>query len=367
MAPRRKSYKNRDLPRNLYPNNRGASFKYRRPDGVFKSVGSDRKKAIGYALELNAYYYGIDKVVAAVVSASEKKHAHTVNEYLNDNLKAIMQERELATTTQKGWGEREPHIRDEFGEQDPRHISVSACVSFLKDYSPAQWNKYRSMCSVIWSYMVQDDWVGNNPWDVVRSKKERVTRMRLTAETYSKIWKAAGDLPEVGAAIQNAMDLALHTLQRRADVASLTRSQVKDGSIYVVQGKTGMALRIQMGPTLEAVVKRCKSDNVACPYLVHQSKDARKHRIAKRLSPSSISRGFTKARDKTKLFDDLKPGQTPPSFHEIRSLGAKLYEDAGVPQNEIQGLLGHTSAKQTGVYLSRHSIRYKDVFGGLEL
>ncbi|ARJ67816.1 hypothetical protein WV31_20265 [Magnetospirillum sp. ME-1] len=40
-------------------------------------------------------------------------------------------------------------------------------------------------------------------------------------------------------------------------------------------------------------------------------------------------------------------GKTPPTFHEIRSLAARLYTEQGI---NAQALLGHKSADMTSIY-----------------
>ena len=45
----------------------------------------------------------------------------------------------------------------------------------------------------------------------------------------------------------------------------------------------------------------------------------------------------------------------PPTLHEIRSLGAKLYEDQGISP---QSLLGHADEKMTRVYLDRYEVKW---------
>ena len=67
-----------------------------------------------------------------------------------------------------------------------------------------------------------------------------------------------------------------------------------------------------------------------------------------------MTKHFSKARDQSNLFNDL-PSQERPTFHEIRSLGIKLYEDAGV---DAQALAGHTDRKMTEQYKIGHEVEW---------
>ncbi|PAV09218.1 hypothetical protein CBG25_03180 [Arsenophonus sp. ENCA] len=63
------------------------------------------------------------------------------------------------------------------------------------------------------------------------------------------------------------------------------------------------------------------------------------------MTVARISTEFTRFRDKTKLTWE----GSPPSFHEIRSLSARLYTEK-MGSNFAQKLLGHKSAEMTAKY-----------------
>ena len=41
-----------------------------------------------------------------------------------------------------------------------------------------------------------------------------------------------------------------------------------------------------------------------------------------------------------------------PHFHEIRSLGSKVYREYGYKKDEIRALMAHSDQKTTDIYLS---------------
>ena len=59
----------------------------------------------------------------------------------------------------------------------------------------------------------------------------------------------------------------------------------------------------------------------------------------------TITAAFAEARDKAGL--TWPAGKTPPTFHEIRSLAARLYAEQGI---DAQALLGHKSPDMTALY-----------------
>jgi integrase len=79
--------------------------------------------------------------------------------------------------------------------------------------------------------------------------------------------------------------------------------------------------------------------------------DAKLHWNA--VTADCLSRSFAQARDDSKAYDDMPAGERP-TFHEIRALGAWLYEQQGFEQEYIQGLMGHAEVKMTGHYQPGH-------------
>lgn len=76
--------------------------------------------------------------------------------------------------------------------------------------------------------------------------------------------------------------------------------------------------------------------------------------------PDYLSKQFAKARNRSGYFDKQNR-ENLPTFHEIRSLGAKLYEEQGVPKQIIQSLLGHSHVSMTNLYLDRYDVKWEEV------
>ncbi|WP_345891488.1 tyrosine-type recombinase/integrase [Pseudomonas chlororaphis] len=59
-------------------------------------------------------------------------------------------------------------------------------------------------------------------------------------------------------------------------------------------------------------------------------------------------------RDAAHAYDHIPAGERP-TFHEIRALGAWLYEQQKFPQEYIQALMGHADEKMTKHYQKGHT------------
>lgn len=174
--------------------------------------------------------------------------------------------------------------------------------------------------------------------------------------------------------LQNAMDLALQTLQRREDLVLLQFSDIRNGSLHVEQGKSGgqRRLAIKVSAELEEVLQRCR-DRIASPFIIHRLPDkarptdmrARKRKHFSQVLPEQITRVFTIAFEKSGI--TLTGDRTRPTFHEIRSLGIALYRQAGWSEAQVQALAGHADVAMTRHYMEGHEAPWQPVESGLKI
>lgn len=207
---------------------------------------------------------------------------------------------------------------------------------------------------------------GHNPAILTYNPKIEVARARLTFEAFRAIYAAAANEDQW---VQNSMLLALVSAQRRDDVAKATFKPTKgapmwqDGAgIFVEQGKTGArlvipaALRLDcLGVTLQEVISRCRT-HVVSKYMIHHARNTGTAKPGENIHPNTLARVFAEARGRSGLtWED----NTPPSFHEIRSLSIRLYEEQGGV--DVQALAGHKDAATTALYKDSRGIEFKTV------
>ncbi|MCT7656122.1 tyrosine-type recombinase/integrase [Oceanimonas sp. NS1] len=149
----------------------------------------------------------------------------------------------------------------------------------------------------------------------------------------------------------NAMLLAVVTGQRREDIRNMQFSDIYDGYLHVVQGKTGARLALPLdlhcdaiGASLTDVIARCRSTGVVSRWLIHQTRRAPKVKPGDPVHLNLLTREFSNVRDRAGLsWNDA----TPPTFHEQRSLSERLYREQGI---DTQTLLGHKDQRTTDKY-----------------
>ncbi|EOZ7468744.1 TPA: phage integrase Arm DNA-binding domain-containing protein [Enterobacter hormaechei] len=195
---------------------------------------------------------------------------------------------------------------------------------------------------------------GYNPAQATRQPRNKVIRERLSLEEWKAIYAAAEHHPPY---LQCAMLLAVVTGQRIGDISRMKFSDIWDDMLHVEHEKTGAKVALPLSLRCEAldislreVVAKCR-DAVVSKYLVHFRHSTSQATRGDKVSASSITTTFKKARNRSGL---SWPDGKAPTFHEQRSLSERLYEAQGI---DTQKLLGHKSPQQTAKY---HDDRGKD-------
>jgi integrase len=163
-----------------------------------------------------------------------------------------------------------------------------------------------------------------NPCAGVKGHRETGRDRYVTDAEYLAVWNAADT------ALRDAMDLALLTGQRPADVLKMDRADIRDGALWVTQNKTGKKLRIQIIGELAEVVARIEAKPGKGPALIQDNQGGR-------LSYFAMRSRFEKAR------------QAAGVHFQFRDLRAKAATDTG-DLALAQRLLGHKTRDMTEQY-----------------
>lgn len=359
MTPRPRKHA---LPDNLTYDQPSGRFRYRNPEtGARTWFGRDRNVAIERARQANEAMRAI-RAQRDTAAGLPPTVARVIDLYA------------VNVIPRKPWddGTRKNHqfalqlYRREFGGR----LFGTVDRVFLADWLERRcttadaYNKHRARLIDLWRYAIARRWVDFNEAEATMARSgsrklaaNRKVRQRLTTAAY---W-AIHDHPDTPPWLRIAMEASLVTLQARAEVCGFKRSDTRDGWLYVIRdkvaGDSDMAfIRIQLTPQIEDIWRRAWADDIPSPYLVHyrpasmrpQHQANKPHWTA--ITPGYLTRAFKAARDATGLFEHLEPRQRP-TFHEIRSLGARAYRAMGYPEAYISALMTHTDTKTTEIYL----------------
>ena len=166
-----------------------------------------------------------------------------------------------------------------------------------------------------------------NPCQGVKGFKETGRSRYVTDEEFDRVRANAH------CTVVDAMDIALLTGQRPADVLKIKRTDIRDGALWIVQNKTGARLGIEITGELAAVIERInqRPRKAISAFLIQDEN-------GQPLSQGALRSRFDKARTLAKV--DFQ-------FRDIR---AKAATDTGDLAHS-QKLLAHKNREMTEHYV----------------
>lgn len=313
-------------------------------------LGHDRKSACDQAIEANMKLAG-ETPRPRLVERIDGEEKRTWSSWC-DEFEKLLGERESKATTRRIRRSQMKRLRSTFGSnRSAASIDTLACAAALnklKDEGKARSAQaFRSFLIDCFDRMIAQGWRKDNPARVTDEVKVRVKRARLTFDVFMAIYQATSIIW-----LRNAMALALVAGKDRDSVRNAQFADFRDGGWWNERSKTEarvflpLNLRLNVfGMSLDDVVRQCRSTGIVSSYLIHQTQRAKGSRLGKPLHLDMITRRFSEELAKLKLeWGDKKP----PTFHEIRSLAARLHREQG--DVDPQQLLSHKDPKSTATY-----------------
>lgn len=366
MVPRPRNQGSKDLPPNLYRKtdrrNGITYYTYRDPvTGRMFGLGKDKESAIREAVAANCAEV-LKPALTTRMAAPVIEKGKTFSEWLVD-YKVEHAQKELSLHTTRSFKSRVKRLESHFGNmaiRDIKTMDIAAYLTALAKEGKANMSKaMRSILRDIFAEGIAAGVCESNPVDATKAARAKVTRERLSLELWKAIYETT-DRPW----LKRAMELALLTGQRRDDIRSMLFKHDKDGFLHIVQSKTGARLRMSteirlevLGLDVASAIKRCR-DQVLSQHLVHYTKPNGHIKAGYPVTPEILTRQFAKERDKAAAAYGIPLSDHPPSFHEMRSLSARLHAAEG---RDPQKLLGHRTAAMTDLYRDSRGTEWIDV------
>ncbi|WP_062390795.1 phage integrase Arm DNA-binding domain-containing protein [Pseudomonas abietaniphila] len=366
MAPRPRNPGSKDLPPNLYrktdSRNGITYYTYRDPvTGRTFGLGKDKDSAIREAVAANCAEV-LKPALTTRLAEPVIEKGKTFSEWLVQ-YKLEYLEKDLSLHTARNFKSRIKRLEVHFGDMAMREIKTMDVAGYLtglaKEGKANMSKALRSLLRDVFAEGIAAGVCDLNPVDATKPARAKVTRERLSLD----LWKAIYETT-TRPWLKRAMELAILTGQRRDDIRSMLFKHEKDGFLHIVQSKTGARLRISTAIRLESVnldlstvIKRCR-DQVLSQHLVHYTKPNGRIKAGYPVTLEILTRQFAKERDKAAAAYGIALTEHPPSFHEMRSLSARLHAAEG---RDPQKLLGHKTAAMTDMYRDSRGTEWIDV------
>jgi len=356
VSPRRRSKGKRDWPDNLYERN--GYYSWRNPiDKVEYGIGRDRAQAFAQAREANIHCAGLTgklRLIDRLTGSADRSV-----ERWNEKYQGLLAESKLADNTLRTYKSLGLRMVRMLGADLPLGNVTALLVSdgltaIAKDEGKARTAQAlrNFMRDSFREAKVQGWFVGENPiLDTKLAIPVTVKRSRLSFEVFQQV-RSATDLVW----LQNAMDLALVSGQRREDIANARFKDFHDGGWWCEQASEKattphriiipLELRLHvLGKSLGDVLSQCRRTGVLSKHVIHQTVARGNSPQGRRIWVDTFSKRFAEAMASLGLdWGDKEP----PTFHEIRSLSERLYSAQG--GINTQELLGHNDPETTAMY-----------------
>jgi integrase len=151
----------------------------------------------------------------------------------------------------------------------------------------------------------------------------------VTDDEYRRVYAAADPV------LRDAMALAYYTGQRVSDVLKIRRTDLRDGALWIRQGKTSVNLRIAVEGELRRTIERITARGIVGLHLVTTER-------GERVTYDTLQGRFRKARAAAGV--DFQ-------FRDLRAKAATDLENLDLAQK----LLGHSGREMTEHYTKKRA------------
>lgn len=208
----------------------------------------------------------------------------------------------------------------------PHH--VRAYLDKRGEQAKARANREKALLSHIFNKAREWGYTdATNPCQGVKGFKEAGRDRYVSDAEFRAVWEKAD------ATLRDAMDLALLTGQRPADVLKIERNDLRDGALWIKQNKTGAKRLIELSGELAALIERinARPRQRLSLWLIQDDN-------GQPLRMDGLRSRFAKARRLAGV------------HFQFRDLRAKAATDTG-DLAHAQALLGHTKRDMTEHYV----------------
>ncbi|BEV17552.1 tyrosine-type recombinase/integrase [Herbaspirillum sp. DW155] len=208
-----------------------------------------------------------------------------------------------------------------------RPYDIAEYLRVRGETSKVRANREKALFSTIFNHARSWGYTDlTNPCIGIKGHKEKARDRYVSDDEYRSVWACAHPT------VQDAMDLALYTGQRPADVLKITTDDIHDGKLAITQNKTGKKLRISIEGELAEVVQR----------IMQKPRQSSDKMLLQDADGSSLTYFALRSR-----FDIArKKAGVSFQFRDIRAKAATDAEDLA----HAQSLLGHKNRSTTEIY-----------------
>lgn len=330
---------NKNLPSGIRARRRGDVTYY-----YYDAGGKPRKE-----LPLGTDYPMAVKKWAELELDAKPRHVQLITlKYAADKYLLSLEFKEKAPRTQRDYMAQLEFIMSFFN--DPPAPLVAIKPHNIQQYmqlrgktAPVRANRERALISIIWNF-ARGAGITDlpNPCAGIAGFTEKGRDVYIEDAVFDAVWEAS-DIP-----LREALDLAYLTGQRPADVLKMMETDIKDGMLWIEQGKGKKKLRMEISGQLDELLQRIgerkKQFNVRSLAIVCNETGGRLGKDALRYRFDAARNSAIKKNPKLK--QDIEEYQ----FRDLRAKAGTDKADSG-DLVQAQKQLGHSTVKMTEHYV----------------
>lgn len=397
---RNRANKNNDLPPYLYRywhSDGKVRYRLKLTSGQYFSFPKGIKKnhAINEAVSYNIRHRSMTMLI-------EEAHAPRAQEESQFNIplaKAIgeiyplIEREELSHGSLKKYQSITQKLCHDLGNVLTHDLNLAMLNNFLESHygqsSAHNYNNNLSYINKAFGYLADQSFIPDN---FMRNKKRRkVTklesvkqRQRLTLEEFELIYDQAPLFLKIAMALTLETTHSVHEVCRikykirepkdnhcgivwnKDKKPVVVDGQQVYGYLYIHRQKvlksSASRVKIPVTQSIYDIVQLSYTDRLSCPYIVHKKPVQKQRGIAKdcdhvyQVQSHYLSKQFSRIRDKVGVKADL-PSNQRPTYHEIRSLAARLIEQQG---RSATSRMAHNSSRTTEIYTKSHEAMWNE-------
>jgi integrase len=238
--------------------------------------------------------------------------------------------RSLGDLSQKEYRRVIERLCEKHGDKAIARMERRHVIKFRDELAdtPGAANTLVRVLRVLLSFAIDQGTLGDNPARGVKQFKIGEFRAWTDSEIeqFRQRW-APGTMQ------RRAMELALYTGQRRADLVVMTKADLEGNAIRVVQSKTGARVTIPMHETLREQLLQGKQNHLSLLFTTE----------GKAFDGVYLGAWFKDAIGAAGLPDDCQ-------LHGLRKTAARMLAEVGCSELEIMAITGHKTSRMVIKY-----------------
>ena len=253
-----------------------------------------------------------------------------------------------ATKTQHGNIRELEKLLEFFGNppaplEDIEPIHIRQHLDWRKN-APVAANREKALFSHIWNKAREWGYTAlANPCQGIRGKSEKGRSIYIEDSIFQAVYTHADQ------ALRDAMDMAYLTGQRPADVLSMADQDIRDGELFVQQGKTGAKLRITIEGALKILIERINTRKAT--FFVRAERLI-VNEEGRPLTKGALRSRFDLAREEAiKHVPDMSEAIKSFQFRDLRAKAGTDKAELSGDIRQAQKQLGHASIAMTEQYV----------------